>query len=83
MDYMISITPGKRRLAGCYMWNYGEGQPLTDEQMEYQLEVYLKYIKAGKIEGLVLCSNCIADIGLSAVDIMKRWIDRNGDLIIG
>lgn len=83
LDHMISVTPGKRRLAGCYMWNYGEGQPLTDEQMEYQLDVYLKYIQAGKLEGLVLCSNCIADIGLSAVDIMKRWIDCNGDLVVG
>ena len=29
---VIAMTPGKRHLAGCYMWNYGESKPLTPEQ---------------------------------------------------
>ena len=79
---MIAATPGKRRLAGCYMWNYGEKCPLTAEQMQHQLDVYLKYLRSGELEGMILCSNCIADIGLPTVEQTRRWIDRYGDEII-
>ncbi len=82
LDRMIEATPGKRRLAGCYMWNYGETCPLTPEQMEHQLGVYLKYIRSGQLEGMILCSNCIADIGLPTVEQTRQWIDRYGSEII-
>lgn len=82
LDRMIAATPGKRRLAGCYMWNYGEKCPLTAEQMQHQLDVYLKYLRSGELEGMILCSNCIADIGLPTVEQTRRWIDRYGDEII-
>ena len=72
-------TPGKRRLAGCYMWNYGEGKPLSNKEMQDQLDCYYRHIKNGDIEGIVLCSNCIADIGLEGVDITRRWLDKVGE----
>ena len=75
----ITKTPGKRRLAGCYMWNYGESKPLSNKEMQDQLDCYYRWIKKGDIEGIVLCSNCIADIGLEAVDITRRWLDKVGE----
>lgn len=74
----ISKTPGKRRLAGCCMWNYREKKPLTMYQMKYQLDRYYYWIKKGAIEGIVFCSNCIADIGLETVDYTRKWIAEVG-----
>jgi hypothetical protein len=76
LERVIGLTPGKRRLAGCYMWNYGEHKPLTVEQMEYQCGKYYEWLKKGDIEGIIFCSNCIADIGLEAVEWTREWINK-------
>lgn len=73
---LVAKTPGKRRLAGCYMWNYGEKKPLTLEEMRYQLDRYEYWIQQDALEGIVFCSNCIADIGLEAVEFTREWINR-------
>lgn len=64
------------------MWNYGESKPLTINQMSYQLEMYYNLLKDGKIEGIILCSNTIADIGIEAVDYTRNWIAEVGDEVI-
>lgn len=79
MAKLLEKTPNKRRLAGCYMWNYGEKKPLTIEQMKFQLERYRQWMKDGIIEGIVLCSNCIADLGLETVDYTRNWIMEHGN----
>jgi hypothetical protein len=71
---LVEKTKGKRRFAGCYMWNYGESKPLTMEQMKYQLDRYYDWLKKGDIEGIIFCSNCIADIGLDTVEYTRKWI---------
>lgn len=76
---MMEKTPGKRRFAGCYMWNYGERKPLTMDQMKYQLDRYYHWLKKGDIEGIIFCSNCIADIGLETVDYTRKWINQVGN----
>ena len=69
----------KRRLVGCYMWNYGESKPLTMDQMKFQLDRYYHWLKKGDIEGIIFCSNCIADIGLDTVDYTRKWIADVGN----
>lgn len=76
---ILSMTPGKRHLVGCYMWNYGEQKPLTMEQMKFQLDKYYQWLKKGMIEGVIFCSNCIADIGLETVDYTRNWIKEVGE----
>ncbi|MDD5706418.1 MAG: hypothetical protein PHR35_10855 [Kiritimatiellae bacterium] len=83
LETFVKRTPGKRRLAGCYMWNYGERQPLTMAQMKGQLDRYYQAIHEGVIEGIVFCSNCIADIGLDTVEWTRRWIANVGNETTG
>lgn len=61
-------------MAGCYMWDYGGQKPMTMDNMKMQLEKYAEWYEQGKISGMVLCSNCIADIGLDTVEYTKEWI---------
>jgi hypothetical protein len=30
-------------------------------------------LKKGDIEGIIFCSNCIADIGLDTVEYTRKW----------
>lgn len=78
----IDKTPRKRRLIGCYMWNFGEKTPITIPQMEHQLQVCYKWIETGKIEGIVLCANTVVDIGLESVEYTRNWISKYGLSVI-
>lgn len=82
LDRVRALAPGKRVLAGCYMWNYGERGPMTIEQMKFQTDLYLKYLHEGKIDGIVVCSNCIADLGIDTVEWMRNWIREHRDDVI-
>lgn len=69
----------KGLLQGVYMYDYGNRCPISDEAMHAQLDVAYRLLKEGETEGIIICSNCIADIGLTACDIMKAWMDEHGD----
>jgi hypothetical protein len=76
---LCRITPGKRRLGGAYLWNYGERQPMTTAQMELQCSRYLAWIRKGDLDGIIFCSNTLADIGLESVEWLRTWIREAGD----
>ncbi len=73
------LAPNKRLMAGCYMWNYGETKPLTLEEMQFQTDLYLKLLKNKTIDGIIVCSNCIMDLGIEAVEWMRKWIEEHKD----
>jgi hypothetical protein len=75
----VERTPCKRRLAGCYLWNYGECRPLSRREMEHQLETYARWMERGALEGVVVCSNCTADLGLESVDLLRSWLAAVGE----
>jgi len=80
---VVAKTPGKRRLSGCYIWNYGEGKPLSVAQLQAECEKYHSWIKAGHSDGIIFCSNCCADLGLEAVEWLRGWIKEAGQEKIG
>nr|MBQ4319630.1 hypothetical protein [Clostridia bacterium] len=79
LDLVAEQTEGKRMMAGCYMWDYGGRKPLDEGLMQYQLDVYTDYLKRGKIDGIIICSNCIGDLGIKDVYFTRDWIKQNGD----
>ena len=79
LEKIFAANPGKRFYCGCYLWDYGNGKPLTDELMRRQLDVYYRYIRAGKLAGIIICSNCCADVGLDTVPIMLDWLKEHGN----
>ena len=63
-------------MAGCYMWDYGDHRPMTMDNMKMQLDKYANWYEQGKIDGMILCSNCIADLGIDTVEYTKEWISK-------
>lgn len=82
LDFVREANPSKRLLAGCYMWDYGNGKPLTLELMRLQLDTYREYMHAGKLDGFIICSNCIADVGIEEVELTRTWLDAHGNEIL-
>ncbi len=71
------LRPGQKLFHGCYLWSYGDSRAYTDEEMINQLNLYKKWVEEDKIDGIILCSNCVADIGLKSVDIFLDWMKEN------
>ena len=46
--------------------------------MEFQLALYLRFWKEHKIDGMIVCSNTVADVGLEAVEIFRKWAVLHG-----
>ena len=66
-------------LCGCYLWDYGACAPLDPAWMAFQLDTYLAWLRERRIDGVIFCSNCIADVGIEAAETARAWIAAHGD----
>jgi hypothetical protein len=73
------VTGDRRKVLGCYMWDYGAGQPMPVAAMEAQCEQGLKWLREGRIEGMIFLASCICDLELDAVEWTRRWIAAHRD----
>lgn len=69
----------KPLFAGCYMWDFPNKRPIPPEMMTYQLDTLYRYLKEGKLDGIIFCHNYVVDIGLDAVEQVKKWIALHGE----
>jgi len=72
---MSDIVDGGRMMLGVYMYDFGSKKILPDELMRRQLDFVGNKLATGEVEGAILCSNVIADIGFTTVDIMRDWLN--------
>jgi len=73
------MTPGKRRMFGCYLYNFGERKQATGAAVKWQLDWYRERILAGEAEGVVLHTNTMADLDYEAYDACLEWMALHGD----
>ena len=73
------LTENRRRMFGCYLWNFGEKKPATGEAVKWQLDWYREKIYSGEAEGVVLHTNTMADLDLEAYDVACKWMEEHGD----
>ena len=76
------LLPDKRKMLGIYIYDYISGHAVKTELMEMQCETGLKWLREGRIEGMVFLTNCVMGIGLSSEYWLRDWIDRVGDEIL-
>ena len=67
------------KLLGCYMWDYGNKRPMPVEAMERQCSIGLRWLREGRIEGMIFLASCICDLGLETVEWTRDWIAKVGD----
>jgi hypothetical protein len=74
-----TMTEGKRRMIGCYLYNFGENREATGTAVKWQLDRYRELILSGEIEGVVLHTNTMADLDYEAYDVALDWMREHGD----
>lgn len=79
IDTIKSWAKGKRIMAGCYFWDYGGAKPLGMDDMKAQVDLYYRLLKEKRIDGIIICSNCVADLNLETSEYMRKWIEIHGD----
>jgi len=75
-----ALAPGKRLMLGCYMWDYGAGKEMSVENMRWQCEQGLAWLRTGEIDGMIMLASCICDLNLPAVEWTRRWIAQVASL---
>jgi len=73
-----ALASGKRLVLGCYMWDYGSGKEMSVENMRWQCEQGLAWLKAGAIDGIIMLASCICDLNLPAVEFTRTWVAQAG-----
>lgn len=67
-----------RKLLGCYMYDYGGRKDMPASLMEKQCGMGLRWLKEGRIEGIIFLASCICDLELEAVEWTRKWIREVG-----
>ena len=73
------LAQKQRKVLGCYLYDYGNEQPMPLDLMKKQSECGLEMLKAGRIEGMIFLASCICDIGLETVEWLRGWIGDVGE----
>jgi len=73
------LTCGKHRMLGLYLYNFGEYREATTQAVLWQLERYRELLLAGEIEGVVLHTNAMADVGFADYEACREWMQQHGD----
>ena len=75
-------TKGQKHMIGCYLYDFGNKREISPEAVVYQLNRNKEFLKQGLIDGFILHTNGVADLGYAAVAAAKEWMEKNGDEII-
>ncbi len=78
-ERMEPLAATNRKMLGCYMWDFGTGKPIPLELMKLQCEKGLKWLKEGRIDGMIFLSSVICDLDIEAVEWTRKWIAEVGD----
>lgn len=68
------MSPSCRRVLGCYMYDYGTNSQMPLSMMEYQCNTGLRWLKEGRIDGIIFLASCICDLDIEAVEWTRAWI---------
>ena len=72
------LAPGKELFLGCYMYDFSGRKPLPVALMQQQVELGHRWLKEGRISGMIFLATANVDVGLEAVDWTRQWIREAG-----
>ncbi len=68
----------KEIILGCYMYDFNEKQPLPVDLVRHQTELGYRWLREGRIEGMIFLATCICDLDIEAVEWTRGWIAEVG-----
>lgn len=80
VDIFLDLTKGKKRMIGCYLYDFGSNKEATSDAVLYQLNREKEMLKDGTIEGVILHTNAVVAFEpYEAVETCKAWMKEHGD----
>jgi hypothetical protein len=73
------LSPNSKKMLGLYLWDYGLKQPMPLDLMKMQSETALRWLREGRIDGMIFLASCICDLELDTVKWSRDWIRKVGD----
>lgn len=74
-----ALAPKARKMLGCYVVDYGQKQGTPVPLMKLQCETGLRWLREGRIEGMIFLGNTTMDLGFASVEWTRQWIQKVGD----
>ena len=68
--------PDKKKLLGIYMYDFPNARPLTDEQMAHQCNLGLKWLKEGRLDGMIFEANSVMGVRFPSEMWLRKWIEE-------
>ncbi len=68
----------RRKILGCYMWDYPNNAPVSIARMEKQCSMGLKWLMEGRIDGMIFLANTVCDFNFEVVEWTRQWIQEVG-----
>lgn len=75
----IEKTPNKKRLIGCYLYDFGRETACDPDRVEIELSHDKELLQKGLIDGIILHTNAVGKMGFEAYGRCAKWMDKNGD----
>lgn len=75
----IEKTPNKKRLIGCYLYDFGRECACDPDRVEIELDHDRDLLGKGLIDGFILHTNAVGGMGLEGYERCARWMKNNGD----
>ncbi|MBR2973926.1 MAG: hypothetical protein IKC41_06950 [Clostridia bacterium] len=79
-DNTIVWTDNADKAKGAYigvnLWDYKNGKELDEKEFETYIDKVFELLADGEIKGVFINSNCVMDIGLKTVEILKEKLEN-------
>jgi hypothetical protein len=73
------LAPRQQKMLGCYVVDYSTKQGTPLQAMKFQCETGLRWLRQGRIQGIIFLGNTTMDLGFESVDWTREWIRNIGD----
>ena len=73
-ERLEKLAPENGKLLGCYMWDYPNRAAVPLDRMKHQCKLGLRWLREGRIEGMVFLGSTICDLELEVVEWVRKWI---------
>ena len=73
------LLPQKKKMLGIYLYDYIKRKPISVDDIMHLCELGRRWIKSGKIEGLIFLTNCNMGLGFECEYWLRDWIKKVGD----
>jgi hypothetical protein len=81
-ERLEKLAPKQGKLLGCYLWDFGGKKPMPLELMKKQCELGRRWLKKGRIEGMIFLGSNVCDLELEAVEWTRKWIAEVGSELL-